>query len=144
MAYGTRKFIAAVTNVRHWILSWGTSNQFSSWTSTSQRSLLMLPSQRHFGLPNDLLPTGLPSTVEYNLRFSSFELHCLPAHLSLRDFIILTILGESYNVCGVLRFAVSSIFRYTVSFRSFSKPYFQALTIYVHSSARVVLQLSQP
>jgi len=24
MAYGTRKFIAAVTKVRHWILSWAT------------------------------------------------------------------------------------------------------------------------
>jgi hypothetical protein len=55
MAYGTRRFIAAVTKVCHCILSWARTSQFPSRAPTSGRSFLILSSQRRLGLPNGLL-----------------------------------------------------------------------------------------
>jgi hypothetical protein len=65
MAYGTRKFIAPVTNVRHWVISWTRTSQFSSRTPTSRRSLLILSSHRRLGHPKGLFPSGFPTTMEY-------------------------------------------------------------------------------
>jgi len=140
MAYGTRKFIAAVTNVRHWILSWAISSQFSSQTPTSRGSLLIFSSQRRIGLPNGLLLSDLPTRIEYN-RFSPIR-STWPAHLSRRDFIIFTTFGESYSpwnssLCSLLpsfgpisaRMQIKTLFSNTRNFCS---------------STRIVLQLSQP
>jgi len=115
-----------------WILSWAISSQSSSRTPTSRRSLLILSSQRRLGLPNGLLPSGLPTRIEYNLRFF-FIRATWPAHLSRRDFIIFTS-GESYSpwsssLCSLLTLQSSR----PVSARiSLSKRYFQTHVICVH------------
>jgi len=143
MPYGTRKFIAVVTNVRHWILSWVISSQFPLRTPTSRRSLLILSSQRRLGLPNGLFPPGLPTRIEYNLRFSPIRA-TLPAHLSHRDFIIFTS-GESYRPWSS---SLCSLLHSPVILSRFG-PYIFFTTLFSNtrnlcSSARVVLQLSQP
>jgi len=138
MAYGTRKSIAAVTHVRYRILSCAVSSQFSSRTPTSRRTLLILSSQRRLGLPNSLFPSGLPTRIEYNLRF--FPIRATwPAHLSRLYFIIFTTSGESYSpwssLCSLLHSPVIS---------SRFGPYILLKTLFSNtrnlcSSAKVVL-----
>jgi len=75
MAYGIRKFIAAVANDRHWALSSARSSQFSLQTLISPRSLLILSSQRRLNLPNGLFPSSFPPRWNIVYVFLPSELH---------------------------------------------------------------------
>jgi hypothetical protein len=59
--YGTRRFITVFTKARHWTLSWASWIQFAPSIPISLRSNLMLSSHPCLGLPNGLLPSGLPT-----------------------------------------------------------------------------------
>jgi hypothetical protein len=54
--YGTRRFIATFTSVRHLSLTWATSIQFVSPHSTFGRSMLILYSHLLVSLPRGLFP----------------------------------------------------------------------------------------
>jgi len=144
MAYVTRKFIAVVTNVRHWDLSWARSSQFSSQTPTSRRSLLILSSQSRFGLLKGIFPSGFPTKMEYNHCFSPIRA-IWPAHLSHREFIILTTSGESYSPWSSLLYSL--LHSPVISSRFVPYIFLKTLCSNIRnlcSSVRVVLQLSQP
>jgi hypothetical protein len=61
--YGTRKLITVFTSVRPLSLSWARSIQSPQSPPTSWRSLLILSFHLHLGLPNGLLPSGLPTNT---------------------------------------------------------------------------------
>ena len=63
--HGTRKFITALTNVRHLSLSWASSIQSIHPHPTSWRSILILSSHPRLGLPIGLLPSYFPSKTLY-------------------------------------------------------------------------------
>ena len=88
--HGTRRFITALTSVRHLSLSWASPIQSIYPHPTSCRSILILYTHLHLGLPSDLLPSGFPSK---NLYTPSPHPHAPHSHL---DFITRTILGEEY------------------------------------------------
>ena len=67
--YGTRKFITVLTSARHLSLSWANSIQFPQPLPTS-RSILILSSHLHLGLPNGLFPSGFQGVKI----FPAFEL----------------------------------------------------------------------
>jgi hypothetical protein len=69
--------------------------QSTSPHPTSPRSILILHTHLRFGLPCGLFPSGFP-TIIYK-RSSSPIRTTWPAHLILRDLIILIILGEKYK-----------------------------------------------
>ena len=59
--HGTRRFITALTIVRHLSLSWANPIQSIYPHPTSWRSVLILSTHLRLGLPSVLLPSGFPS-----------------------------------------------------------------------------------
>ena len=91
--YGTRKFITTFTSARHPYLSCASSIQSIPPHPTSRRSILILSSHLHLGLPSGLFPLGFPTKTLYTCLFSSIRATC-PAHPILLDLITRTILGK--------------------------------------------------
>jgi len=93
---GTRRFITALTNVRHRSLSWGSPIQAIYPHPTSWRSILILSTHLRLGLPSGLFPSGFPNKTQYTTLSSPIRATC-PAPLILLDFITRTILGEEHK-----------------------------------------------
>ena len=94
--YGTRRFITALTSVRHLSLSWASPIQSTYPHPTSWRSILILSTHLRLGLLSGLFPSGFPTKTLYAPLSSPIRTTC-PAHLILLDFITRTILGEEYR-----------------------------------------------
>ena len=110
--HGNRRFITALTSVRHLSLSWASPIQSIYPHPTSWRSILILSNHLSLGLSSGLLPSGFPTKTLYASLSSPIRARC-PAHLILLDFITCTILGEEYksfssSLCNLLRSPVTS------------------------------------
>ena len=92
----TRRFITALTNVRHLFLFWASPNQSIYPHPTSWRSTLILSTHLRLGLPSGLFPSGFPTKNLYTPLSSPIRATC-PPHLILLDFITRTVLGEQYR-----------------------------------------------
>jgi len=91
--HGIRRFITALTSVRHMSLSWASPIQSIYPHPTSWKSILILSTHLRLGLPSGLLPSGFLTKTLYTPLPSPIRATC-PAHLILLDFITRTILGE--------------------------------------------------
>ena len=89
----TRRFITAFTSSHHLSLSWASSIQFIPLHPTAWRSILILSSHQHLGLPSALFPSGFPTKTLYTPLLSPIRATC-PTHLILLEFITKKILGE--------------------------------------------------
>ena len=110
--HGTRRFITALTSVRHLSLSWASPIQSIYPHTTSWRSILISSTHLRLGLPSGLLPSGFPTKTLYTTLSLPIRATC-PAHLILLDFITRTILGEDYksfssSLCNLLHSPVTS------------------------------------
>ena len=94
--HGTRRFITALTSVRHLSLSWASPIQSTCLHPTSWRSILILSIHLRLGLPSGLFPSGFLTKNLYAPLSSPIRATC-PAHLILLDFITRTKLGEEYK-----------------------------------------------
>ena len=63
--HGTRRFITALTSVRHLSLSWASPIQSTYPHPTSWSSILILCTHLRLGLPSGLLPSGFPTKTLY-------------------------------------------------------------------------------
>ena len=63
--HGTRRFITALTSVRHLSLSWASPIQSIYPHPTSWRSILILITHLRLGLPSGLFPSGFPTKTLY-------------------------------------------------------------------------------
>ena len=108
--YAARRFIAAVTSVRHLYLSWVSPIQSIPPYPTFWRSILIF-SHLCLGLPSGLFPPGFPTKTLYTSFPSPIRATC-PAHLIILDLITRKILGEyrtlSSSLCSFLHSAVTS------------------------------------
>ena len=109
--YGTRRFITALTSVRHLSLSCASPIQSTYPHPTCWRSILISTHLR-LGLPSGLFPSGFPTKTLYAPLSSPIRATC-PVHLILLDFITRTILGEEYrlfssSLCNLLHSPVNS------------------------------------
>ena len=90
--YGTRRFITAITSIRHLSLSWASPIQSTYPHPTSWRSILILSTHLRLCLPSGLFPSSFPTKTLYAHLSSPIRATC-PAHLILLDFITRAILG---------------------------------------------------
>jgi len=65
--HGTRRFITAITSVRHLSLSWASPIQSIYPHPTYWRSVLILSTHLRLGLPSGLFPSGFPVHILQNL-----------------------------------------------------------------------------
>jgi hypothetical protein len=77
---GTRRFLTALTSARHLSLSWANQIQSSHPHPTSWRSILVLSSHLHLGLPSGLFPLRFPH--QNPVHTSPFPHTCYMPHLS--------------------------------------------------------------
>ena len=76
--HGTRRFITALTSVRHLVLSWASPIQSIYPHPTYWRSILILSTHLRLGLPNGLLPFGFPTKTIYTLSPHPYAPHVQP------------------------------------------------------------------
>jgi len=89
----TRRFITALTSVRHLSLSWASPIQSICTHPTFWESIIILSTHLRLDLPSGLFPSGFPSKTLYTPHSSPIRVSC-PARLILLDFITCTMLGE--------------------------------------------------
>ena len=121
--HGTRRFITALTSVRHLSLSWASPIQSTYPHPTSWRSVLILSTHLRLVLPNGLFHSGFPTKTLYTPLSSPIPATC-PALLIILDFITHTILGEEYksfspSLCNLLHSPVTSSFPPAISATKF-------------------------
>ena len=109
---GTRRFITALTSVRHLSLSWANPIQSTYPHPTSWRSIIILSTHLRLGLSSGLFPSGFPTKTLYTPLSSAIRATC-PGHLIILHFITRTILGEEYrslssSLCSLLHSPVTS------------------------------------
>jgi len=95
--HGTRKFITALTNVRHLSLSWANPIQSIYPHPTSWRSILIYSTHLRLSHPSGLFSSGFPTKTLYALLSQPIRA-TWPAHPILINFITRTILGEAYRI----------------------------------------------
>ena len=76
--HGTRRFITSLTSVRHLSLSWASPIQAIYPHPTSWRSILILPTHQHLGLPSGFLPSGFPTKTLYTPSPHPYVPHAQP------------------------------------------------------------------
>ena len=79
--HGTRRFITALTSVRHLSLSQASSIQSTPPHPTSWRSISVLSSHLSLGLPSGLFPSGFPTKTLFKPLPSPYVLHAPPISL---------------------------------------------------------------
>ena len=109
---GFQLFITTFTSAHHLFLSWASLIQSIPLHPTSWRSILILSSHLHLGLPCGLFLSGFPTKTLYTPLVSPICTTC-PTHLILHGFITETILGEEYislssTLCSFLHSLVTS------------------------------------
>ena len=77
--HGTRRFITALTSVRHLSLSWANPIQSIYLHPTSSRSILILSTHLRLGFPSGFFPSGFPSMTLYTPLSSPIRATC-PVH----------------------------------------------------------------
>ena len=113
--HGIRRFITALTSVRHLSLSWARPIQSIYPHPTFWRSILILSTHLCLGLHSGLFPSGFHTKTLYTHLSSPICATC-PAHLILLNFITRTILGEEYksfssSLCNLLHSPFTSSLR---------------------------------
>ena len=112
---GTRRFITALTSVRHLSLSWASPIQSTYPHPTSWRSILILSTHLRLGLPSGLFPSGFPTKTLYAPSPHPYAPHAQP----ISHFSILS--PAQYWVRSTdPRFAISSILTTTLHLKNTS------------------------
>ena len=83
--HGTRRFITALTSVRHPSLFWASPIQSIYLHPISWRSILILSTLLRLGLPSGHFPSGFPTKTLYTSLSSHIHATC-PAQLILHRF----------------------------------------------------------
>ena len=90
--HGTRRFITALTSVRHLSLSWTSTIQSISTHTTSWRSILILSTHLCLGLPSGFFTSDFPTKTLYTPLLPPYALHAQPisffSFLSPKQYLV--------------------------------------------------------
>ena len=95
--HGTRRFIPALTSVRHLSLSWASPIQSIYPHPTSWRSILILSTHLRLGPPSGLFPPDFPTKTLYTPSPHPYVPHAQP----ISFFYILSVVSEFIEVRSV-------------------------------------------
>ena len=116
--HGTRKFITALTSVRHLSLSWASPIQSIYPHPTSWRFILILTTHLRLGFPSGLLPSVFPTKTLYTPSPHPHMPHAQP----ISFFSILSpahyweeYKSFSFSLCNLLHSPVTSIYDHKVT-----------------------------
>ena len=106
---------AVITTVRHLSLSWVRPIQSTPLHPTAWRSILILSSHLHLGIPRDLFSSGLPTRTLYAPLLSHVRA-TRTAHLIFLYFIAVITSADEYrsrssSLCSLLHSPVTSSFK---------------------------------
>ena len=87
--HGTRKFITALTSVRHLSLSWASPIHSIYPHPTSWRSILLLSTHLRLGLSSGLLPSGFTNKTLYTPSSHPYAPHAQPISFVVMVLVIL-------------------------------------------------------
>jgi len=90
--YETRRFITVFATAHHWSLSWARCIPSTTSRPASVRSILILSSHLHVGLPSGLFLSGFPTKVLF-VFLISYVRSTRSAHLILLELIALKVFG---------------------------------------------------
>ena len=93
--YETRRFINALTSLRHMSLSWASPIQSTHPHPTSWRSILILSMHLRLGLPNGLFLSGFPTKTLYTPSPHSYAPHAQPISFYVKTNIYFLIISRS-------------------------------------------------
>ena len=93
--YGTRRFITALTSVRHLSLSWASPIHYTYPHPTSWRPILILSTHLRLGLPSGLFPSGFLTKTLYTPSPHPYAPHAQP----ISFFSILLPATYWYTLC---------------------------------------------
>ena len=125
--HGTRRFITALTSVRHLSLSWASPIQSIYPHPTSCRSTLILSIHLRLGLPSGLFPSGFPTKALYTPTPSP---HPCALHAQPISFFS-NISPARYRVRGINHLAPRFIYIYILMFRPLINQY-QGVIAFLH------------
>ena len=111
--HGTRRFITALTNVRHLSLSWASPIRSIYPHPTSWRSILILSTHLRLGLPSGPLPSGFPTLYTRIPKATYTHSECVMLSASalqqwLQEWAFL--LHYAYRMLPVLLYLVRLVF----------------------------------
>ena len=116
--HGTRRFITALTSVRHLSLPWASPIQSIYSHPTSWRSILILSTHLRQGLPSGLFPSGFPTKTLYTPISSPIRAACQ----SISLFSILSHaqywVKSTFSYCTGEFYVCSRVFKHTFMYRS--------------------------
>ena len=99
--HGTRRFITALTSVRQLSLSWTSPIQSIYPHPTSWRSVLILSTHLHLGLPTGLFPSGFPSKTLYTPSPHPYAPHAQPISFDLVKYCRIIRCSNVFLLCNV-------------------------------------------
>ena len=104
--HGTRRFITALTSVRHLSLSCASPIQSIYPHPTSWKSILILSTHLRLGLPSGLLPSGFPTKTLYTSLSSPTRATWPISHNGGRKSLVISGWTEYHQILNV---AVSTV-----------------------------------
>ena len=137
--HGTRRFITALTSVRHLSLSWARPIQSIYPHPTSWRSSLILSNHLRLGLPSGFFPSGFPTKTLYTPSPHPYAPHAQP--ISFFSILSPAQYWMRSTDHSAPRYAISSIPRYLVPPRSKYSPQHHVLK---HPHLPFLLQCQRP
>ena len=143
--HGTRRFITALSSVRHLSLSWASPIQSIYPHPTPWRSVLILSTHLRLGLPSGLFPSGFPTKTLYTPSPHPYAPHAQPISLfsfssSLRNLLHSPVTSSLLGPNILLNTKFSN----TLSFLSFRRANDQVSHPYKTTGKIIVLYIATP
>jgi len=96
--HGTRRFITALTSIRHLSVSWASPIKSIYPHPTSWRSILIFSTHLRLGLPSGLFPSGFPTKTLYTPSTHPHAPHAIYLLIYLLTYLLTYLLQSAESL----------------------------------------------